>query len=171
MQSACRKVSFARTGWLAAALVPMPVAFFLMWKLHDENTLVAGTALIGLSSGFIFAAAVSVTSELFGPKSIGVNHNILITNIPLGSLLYGQKDAMVNEANGLKHTVLDNLTGTVDTMIMCMGAKCYSNTFFVWGCITLLGLGSSIALFFRTRLAYATADDQSSCKYHSQVSS
>uniref|UniRef100_A0ACD5YBL2 Uncharacterized protein n=1 Tax=Avena sativa TaxID=4498 RepID=A0ACD5YBL2_AVESA len=165
------KVSFARTGWLAAALVPMPVAFFLMWKLHDENTLVAGTALIGLSSGFIFAAAVSVTSELFGPKSIGVNHNILITNIPLGSLLYGQIAALVYDANGVRNTVLDNLTGTVDTMIMCMGAKCYSNTFFVWGCITLLGLGSSIALFFRTRLAYATADDQSSCKYHSQVSS
>ncbi|XP_047048107.1 protein NUCLEAR FUSION DEFECTIVE 4-like [Lolium rigidum] len=165
------KVSFARTGWLAAALVPMPVAFFLMWKLHDENTLIAGTALIGMSSGFIFAAAVSVTSELFGPKSIGVNHNILITNIPLGSLLYGQIAALVYDANGTSNTVLDNLTGTVDTMIMCMGAKCYSNTFFVWGCITLLGLASSIALFLRTRLAYATADDQSRCKHHSQVSS
>jgi MFS family permease len=149
----------------------MPAAFFLMWKFHDENTLIAGTALIGLSSGFIFAAAVSVTSELFGPKSIGVNHNILITNIPLGSLLYGQIAALVYDANGTSNTVLDNLTGTVDTMIMCMGAKCYSNTFFVWGCITLLGLASSIALFLRTRLAYATADVQSRCKHHSQVSS
>lgn len=164
-----RRVSFARTGWLAAALVPMPVAFFLMWKLHDANTLIAGTALIGLSSGFIFAAAVSVTSELFGPNSIGVNHNILITNIPLGSLLYGQIAALVYDANGLKSTVLDNLTGTVDTMIVCMGAKCYSNTFFVWGCITLLGLSSSIALFLRTRQAYATAAGQSNCKHHSQV--
>ncbi|TVU27482.1 hypothetical protein EJB05_30096, partial [Eragrostis curvula] len=89
-----RKVSFARTGWLTAALVPMPLAFFLMWNLQDEATLVAGTAIIGLSSGFIFAAAVSVTSELFGPNSIGVNHNILITNIPLGSLLYGQIAAL-----------------------------------------------------------------------------
>ncbi|KAE8809883.1 putative transporter yeeO [Hordeum vulgare] len=163
------RVSFARTGWLAAALMPMPVAFFLMWKLHDVNTLIAGTALIGLSSGFIFAAAVSVTSELFGPNSIGVNHNILITNIPLGSLLYGQIAALVYDANGLKSTVLDKLTGTVDTMIVCMGAKCYSNTFFVWGCITLLGLASSIALFLRTRQAYATAAGQSSCKHHSQV--
>ncbi|AQK78927.1 Protein DETOXIFICATION 44 chloroplastic [Zea mays] len=89
-----RKVPLARTGWLAAALVPMPMAFFLMWNQQDASTLVAGTTLVGLSSGFIFAAAMSVTSELFGPNSIGVNHNILITNIPLGSLLYGQIAAM-----------------------------------------------------------------------------
>ncbi|XP_062202275.1 LOW QUALITY PROTEIN: protein NUCLEAR FUSION DEFECTIVE 4-like [Phragmites australis] len=152
-----RTVSFARTGWLTAALVPMPMAFFLMWKLQDGSTLVAGTALIGLSSGFIFAAAVSVTSELFGPNSIGVNHNILITNIPLGSLLYGQIAALVYDTNGRRMTILDNRTGIIDTMVVCMGAKCYSTTFFVWGCITLLGLVSSILLFLRTRPAYATA--------------
>uniref|UniRef100_I1QX18 Uncharacterized protein n=1 Tax=Oryza glaberrima TaxID=4538 RepID=I1QX18_ORYGL len=155
-----RKVSFARTGWLAAALVPMPMAFFLMWKLHDVNTLVAGTALIGLSSGFIFAAAVSVTSELFGPNSIGMNHNILITNIPLGSLLYGQIAALVYDANGLKMSVIDNRNGMVDTMVVCMGPKCYSTTFFVWGCITFLGLVSSIILFLRTRTAYSAAGGQ-----------
>ncbi|KAF0889879.1 hypothetical protein E2562_033852 [Oryza meyeriana var. granulata] len=155
-----RKVSFARTGWLAAALVPMPMAFLLMWKLHDINTFVAGTAVIGLSSGFIFAAAVSVTSELFGPNSIGMNHNILITNIPLGSLLYGQIAALVYDANGLKMPVIDKRNGMIDTMVVCMGAKCYSTTFFIWGCIILLGLVSSIILFLRTRTAYTTAAGQ-----------
>ncbi|KAM0898038.1 hypothetical protein ACQ4PT_022133 [Festuca glaucescens] len=164
-----RKVSFARTGWLAAALVPMPMAFFLLWNSEGENTLVAGTALIGLSSGFIFAAAVSVTAELFGPNSIGMNHNILITNIPLGSLLYGQIAALVYDTNGLRKMVHDNGTGRVEAMIVCMGARCYSTTFLVWGCITLLGLASSIALFFRTRQAYAAG--QSSFKHRSQVSS
>ncbi|CAL4912028.1 unnamed protein product [Urochloa decumbens] len=160
------KASFARTGWLAAALVPMPMAFFLMWKQQDGSTLVVGTALIGLSSGFIFAAAVSVTSELFGPNSIGVNHNILITNIPLGSLLYGQIAAMVYDANGQRMTVTDNHTGIIDTMIVCMGMKCYSTTFFVWGCITFLGLASSMVLFIRTKPAYAsTAASRSSCKH------
>jgi MFS family permease len=148
----------------------MPLAFFLMWKSQDVITLVAGTALIGLSSGFIFAAAVSLTSELFGPISIGVNHNILITNIPLGSLLYGQIAALVYDANGQRMTVKDNRTGIIDTMVVCMGSKCYSNTFFVWGCITVLGLMSSIALFLRTRPAYATAAGQSSCKHFHQVS-
>ncbi|XP_025828496.1 protein NUCLEAR FUSION DEFECTIVE 4-like [Panicum hallii] len=164
-----RKVSLARTGWLAAALVPMPMAFFLMWKQQDGSTLIVGTALVGLSSGFIFAAAVSVTSELFGPKSVGVNHNILITNIPLGSFLYGQIAAMVYDANGQRMSVMDNRTGTIDTMIMCMGVKCYSTTFFVWGCITLLGLASSIVLFKRTKPAYAATASRSSCKH--QVSS
>jgi MFS family permease len=145
------------------------MAFFLLWNSEGENTLVAGTALIGLSSGFIFAAAVSVTAELFGPNSIGMNHNILITNIPLGSLLYGQIAALVYDANGLRKMVQDNGTGRVETMIVCMGARCYSTTFLVWGCITLLGLASSIALFFRTRQAYA--DRRSSFKHRSQVSS
>jgi len=164
-------VSLARTGWLAAALVPMPMAFFLMWKQQDASALVIGTALVGLSSGFIFAAAVSVTSELFGPNSVGVNHNILITNIPLGSFLYGQIAAMVYDANGQRMSVMDNRTGTIDTMIVCMGAKCYSTTFFVWGCITLLGLASSIVLFRRTKPAYATAASRSSsCKHLQQVS-
>jgi hypothetical protein len=148
-------VSLARTGWLAAALVPMPMAFFLMWNQQDGSTLVAGTTLIVLSSGFIFAAAVSVTSELFGPNSVGVNHNILITNIPLGSLLYGQIAAMVYDANSQKMTVVDNRTGIVDTMIVCIGVKCYSTTFVVWACITFLGLASSIVLFIRTKPAYA----------------
>ncbi|KAG2622615.1 protein NUCLEAR FUSION DEFECTIVE 4-like [Panicum virgatum] len=164
-----RTVSLARTGWLAAALVPMPMAFFLMWKQQDGSALVVGTALVGLSSGFIFAAAVSVTSELFGPNSVGVNHNILITNIPLGSFLYGQIAAMVYDSNGQRMSVMDNRTGTIDTMIVCMGAKCYSTTFFVWGCITLLGLASSIVLFKRTKPAYATTAGRSSCKH--QVSS
>ena len=164
-------MSLARTGWLAAALVPMPMAFFLMWNQQDASTLVAGTALVGLSSGFIFAAAVSVTSELFGPNSVGVNHNILITNIPLGSLLYGQIAAMVYDGNGQKMTVMDNSTGIVDTMIVCMGMKCYSTTFFLWACITFLGLASSIVLFIRTKPAYAAAASRSSCKHLHQVSS
>jgi MFS family permease len=164
-------VSLARTGWLAAALVPMPMAFFLMRKQQDGSTLAVGTALIGLSSGFIFAAAVSVTSELFGPNSIGVNHNILITNIPLGSLLYGQIAAQVYDANGQRMRVRDNRTGMIDTMIVCMGVKCYSTTFFVWGCITLLGLASSILLFIRTKPAYFSTASRSSCKHLHQVSS
>lgn len=108
-----------------------------------------GTALIGLSSGFIFAAAVSITSELFGPNSVGVNHNILITNIPLGSLVYGFLAAIVYDANA--STGLDILT--TDTVV-CMGRNCYFLTFVWWACISVLGLASSVLLFLRTRHAY-----------------
>lgn len=109
-----------------------------------------GTALIGLSSGFIFAAAVSVTSELFGPNSVGVNHNILITNIPIGSLLYGFLAALVYDANA--ESTPGNFT-TSDSVV-CMGRQCYFWTFVWWGCISVLGLGSSVLLFLRTKHAY-----------------
>ncbi|PWA47385.1 nodulin-like, Major facilitator superfamily domain protein [Artemisia annua] len=88
-----------RTGWLALSLVPMPIAFLVLVLSDTKASLRAATGLIGISSGFIFSAAVSITSELFGSKSSGINHNILITNIPLGSLLYGVLGGVIYDNN------------------------------------------------------------------------
>ncbi|KAK1305653.1 hypothetical protein QJS10_CPA10g01287 [Acorus calamus] len=146
------KIYFARTGWLALALMPMPVAFFVLAGSDSLHALTVATALIGLSSGFIFAAAVSVTSELFGPESVGVNHNILITNIPLGSLLYGLLAALVYDANeGSSSFITSPLN---DGAVVCMGRKCYGETFMTWGCISMFGLAASVVLFLRTKPAY-----------------
>lgn len=146
------KFYFARTGWLTIALLPTPVAFFLLAASGSGLALHAGTALVGLSSGFIFAAAVSITSELFGPNSVGVNHNILITNIPIGSLVYGCLAAVVYDANintnGLGNIILS------ESSEVCMGRKCYLLTFVWWGCISVVGVAASVLLFFRTRHAY-----------------
>ncbi|KAJ8773929.1 hypothetical protein K2173_009360 [Erythroxylum novogranatense] len=142
------KVYFARTAWLTIALVPTPVAFFLLAASTSELSLNIGTALVGLSSGFIFAAAVSITSELFGPNSVGVNHNILITNIPIGSLVYGLLAAVVYDANATSG--LDMNTDTV----ICMGKNCYLLTFIWWACLSVVGLASSLLLFLRTKHAY-----------------
>ncbi|KAL4326082.1 hypothetical protein GQ457_11G020130 [Hibiscus cannabinus] len=145
------KFYFARTGWLTVALLPTPIAFFLLAAFGNSiEALRVGTALIGLSSGFIFAAAVSVTSELFGPNSVGVNHNILITNIPIGSLFYGVLAAIKYDGNagvGLK------LMFSPDSGV-CMGRECYFLTFVLWGCISLVGLVCSLLLFLRTKHAY-----------------
>ncbi|KAH1082987.1 hypothetical protein J1N35_022748 [Gossypium stocksii] len=143
------KLYFARTGWLAIAVVPTPIAFFLLAASGGEAALLASTAMIGLSSGFIFAAAVSITSELFGPNSVSVNHNILITNIPIGSFLYGLLAALVYDSN-VKSSNQENL----EEAMVCMGRDCYQQTFIWWGCISLLGLISSLLLFLRTRPAY-----------------
>ncbi|KAL9268519.1 NUCLEAR FUSION DEFECTIVE 4-like protein [Drosera capensis] len=147
------KIYFARTGWLAIALIPTPIAFFLLAGSGSSVALHTGTALIGLSSGFIFAAAVSITSELFGPKSVGVNHNILITNIPIGSFLYGLLAAVVYDANTSTSDGIIEMT--TDSMV-CYGRNCYFLTFVWWGCTSLVGLASSILLFMRTRPAYDT---------------
>uniref|UniRef100_A0A7N0TTS4 Nodulin-like domain-containing protein n=1 Tax=Kalanchoe fedtschenkoi TaxID=63787 RepID=A0A7N0TTS4_KALFE len=143
------KFYFARTGWLTIALLPTPVAFFLLAGAESILALQAGTALIGLSSGFIFAAAVSVTSELFGPNSVGVNHNILISNIPIGSLAYGLLAAIVYDSNAGSSI----MPFTSDTSV-CMGRNCYFLTFLLWGCFAVAGLTSSVLLFLRTRPAY-----------------
>ncbi|KDP39602.1 hypothetical protein JCGZ_02622 [Jatropha curcas] len=145
------KVYFARTGWLAVALVPTPIAFFLLVASGSEAALRACTAMVALSSGFVFSAAVSVTSELFGPNSAGVNHNILITNIPIGSLLYGLLAAIVYDSNAGSTSFLETLLGKE---MVCMGRECYLKTFIAWGCISLVGLVSSYVLFRRTRHAY-----------------
>ncbi|CAN1306410.1 Protein NUCLEAR FUSION DEFECTIVE 4, partial [Linum perenne] len=141
------KLYFARTAWLTIALLPTPIAFFLLAASSDKMTLYIATGLVGLSSGFIFAAAVSITSELFGPNSVSVNHNILITNIPIGSLLYGCLAAMVYDANA-------NWTMNRPDSLVCMGKDCYFLTFLWWGGLSIVGLVSSMLLFLRTRHAY-----------------
>ncbi|CAM8937955.1 unnamed protein product [Rhodiola kirilowii] len=134
------KVNFAKTGWLAAAIVFTPIAFFLLAASGSETALSATTSLIGLSSGFIFSAAVSITSELFGPNSAGINHNILITNIPLGSIIYGLEAALVYDSyavDGSRHIVLDYSLGEA---MVCEGRQCYFQTLIWWGCFSILGL-------------------------------
>lgn len=146
----CRKVHFARTGWLAIALVPTPIAFILLATSGSKIALQAGTGLIGLSSGFIFSASVSITSELFGPNSSGVNHNILITNIPFGSFLYGVLAAVAYDSSAGS----SNQTAALGDAVVCIGRKCYLQTFIWWACISVVGLASSFLLFRRTKPAY-----------------
>ncbi|KAF8081815.1 hypothetical protein N665_0866s0020 [Sinapis alba] len=135
-----------RTAWFTISLLPTPLAFFIL--AYSSNTLLlqVATALIGLSSGFVFAAAVSVTSDLFGRNSVGVNQNILITNIPIGSLVYGYMAGSVYD----KHAAPSVLSDTV----VCVGRRCYFATFLLWGCLSVVGLMCSLILFIRTRPVY-----------------
>ncbi|VYS47711.1 unnamed protein product [Arabidopsis thaliana] len=145
-----KRFRLTRTGWFAIALLPTPIAFFLLAVSSSQQTaLQTATALIGLSSGFIFAAAVSITSDLFGPNSVGVDHNILITNIPIGSLLYGFIAASIYEANATPE-----ITPIVSDSIICIGRDCYFKTFMFWGCLSILGVASSLSLYIRTKPVY-----------------
>lgn len=141
-----------RTGWFTISLLPTPLAFFILAyspKTSQTMLLEIATALIGLSSGFVFAAAVSITSELFGRNSVGVNQNILITNIPIGSLFYGYMAGSVYDTNasiGTKSVVSDS--------VVCVGSNCYFVTFLFWGCLSVLGFVCSLFLFIRTRPVY-----------------
>lgn len=139
-----------RTGRLTLGLVAMPVAFLLLIISGAKLALSVATGLIGICSGFLISTAVSITSELFGSKSSGINHNILITNIPLGSLLYGVLAALiyVDNIDSSRDKDLD------DGMKVCIGRDCYHETFMLWGLISVIGVSSSFLLFLRTKPAY-----------------
>ncbi|KAL4563647.1 hypothetical protein LXL04_027692 [Taraxacum kok-saghyz] len=134
-----------RTGRLVIALLPMPVAFLMLVFSGAKMILSASSGIIGICSGFLISTAVSITSELFGPKSSGINHNILITNIPLGSLLYGVLAALI---------YVDNIDSDDGGRKVCIGGDCYHETFLLWGLISLVGVCSSFLLFVRTKAAY-----------------
>ncbi|XP_051145084.1 protein NUCLEAR FUSION DEFECTIVE 4-like [Andrographis paniculata] len=144
------KVYFARTLWLTLAIIPTSAAFLLLVLSAGTATLGLATSLIGLSSGFVFSAAVSITSELFGPNRAGVNHNILITNIPIGSLLYSLLAAVIYEAN---IETPDKVALSSESKV-CIGEDCYHRTFMWWWLISLLGLLSSSWFSIRTKAAY-----------------
>ncbi|XP_010518974.1 PREDICTED: protein NUCLEAR FUSION DEFECTIVE 4 [Tarenaya hassleriana] len=149
-----KKFELTRTGWFTIALIPTPIAFFILASSPTcRMTIQTATAMIGLSSGFIFASAVSITSDLFGRNSVGVNQNILITNIPIGSFVYGYIASYLYESNtnsGTKSVVSDS--------VVCVGKECYLRTFLVWGCLSVFGLVSSFLLFVKTRSVYHRLD-------------
>ncbi|KAH9294090.1 hypothetical protein KI387_040706, partial [Taxus chinensis] len=93
-----RGATVGRPGWMCLALIPMPLAFFYL-ATGDSASLYVSTAIIGMCSGFIISTAVRVTPELFGTNSFGVNHNIVVANIPLGSLLFGYMAALIYDQN------------------------------------------------------------------------
>ncbi|KAK1697467.1 hypothetical protein QYE76_014164 [Lolium multiflorum] len=128
--------SISRTASMAALMAPMAGAFFLM--LHPLDMLLyTSTAVIGTCTGAITSVAVSATSELFGTKNFGVNHNVLVANIPVGSLCFGYLAGLLyqREAGGSGNR--------------CLGAACYRDTFLLWGLTCAVGTGLCTALYAR----------------------
>ncbi|XP_078446993.1 major facilitator superfamily protein [Wolffia australiana] len=126
-----------RPALMAGLTAAMAGAFCLL--LNPRNLcLYVGNAVIGTCTGAITSAAASATSELFGTKFFGINHNIVVSNIPVGSFVFGFFAAFVYQKG-------ENERG------ICMGAKCYETTFLVWGCLCILSTLLLFLLDFRTR--------------------
>ncbi|CAI9288171.1 unnamed protein product [Lactuca saligna] len=120
----------------------MTGAFFLL--LNGSNIcLHISTAIIGICTGAISSASVSTTAELFGAKNFGVNHNIVVVNIPIGSFLFGDMAAFLYRKQGLAN----GYNGK------CMGVKCYQTSFVIWGSLCFLGTFLAIILHSRSRKA------------------
>ncbi|GAB4824286.1 hypothetical protein Ancab_007173 [Ancistrocladus abbreviatus] len=125
---------------IVATMAPISGACFLL--LNGTNlSLHIGTAIIGACTGAISSISVSVTTELFGTKNFGVNHNVVVANIPIGSFIFGDLAAFFyrKERKG-------NET--------CMGVDCYRTTFIIWGTFCSLGTVLALLLHLRTRKFY-----------------
>ncbi|KAL6841407.1 hypothetical protein ACP4OV_028925 [Aristida adscensionis] len=129
--------SVSRTASMATLMAPMSAAFLLL--LHPKDMLLyASTAVVGTCTGAISSVAVSATSELFGAKHFGVNHNVVVTNIPVGSLCFGYLAAFLYQrgAHGGNR---------------CIGAACYRATFLLWGAMCAVGTALCAVLYARSR--------------------
>jgi len=142
-----RAIRVGRPWWMCVALVPLPPAFFYL-ATGAAASLYVSTCILGMCSGYIISTAISLSAELFGINSFGVNHNIVIANIPLGSLLFGYMAALIYDNNSQGGEIQERKLGR---MIVCMGVKCYRTTFIIWGCISLMGLILNSILVLRTR--------------------
>ncbi|CAA6656929.1 unnamed protein product [Spirodela intermedia] len=126
-----------RPALIAALTAPMAGSFFLLLN-SGSACLYAGNVVIGTCTGAITSAAASATTELFGTKFFGINHNIVVSNIPIGSFLFGFLAAFVYQRG-------ENGRG------VCMGAQCYERTFLVWGCLCAVSTLLFVVLHIRTR--------------------
>ncbi|VFR00450.1 unnamed protein product [Cuscuta campestris] len=138
----------SRAASIGAAMAPMCGAFFLL--LHGSHIcLYVSTAVIGTCTGAITSLAVSATAELFGARNFGVNHNIVVTNIPIGSFLFGNAAALVYKRQGRRHAHGGGGGG-------CMGTQCFHATFLLWGGLCSLGTWLALLLHARTRRHFAS---------------
>jgi hypothetical protein len=124
---------------MASLMAPMAGAFFLL--LNPGNFfLYLSTAVIGTCTGAITSVAVSATSELFGTKNFGVNHNVVVSNIPVGSLCFGYFSAYLYQRGAAQGGGQ-----------RCIGAGCYQETFVVWGAVCAVGTLLCSVLYARSR--------------------
>ncbi|KAH9305951.1 hypothetical protein KI387_010355 [Taxus chinensis] len=132
-----------RPAWIGFWMVPMTVSFLTLALLNprDKSVLYLSTAIVGSSTGAITTLAIPISSELFGLERFAVNHNILITNIGFGSLIFGEIAGVIyGESDQGRH--------------VCMGKQCYEKTFMLWACVCSFGIILCIILSLRTRDLY-----------------
>lgn len=134
-----KKYMASRAGTMAMMMAPMGGAFFIL-LINSNISLYISTAIISLSTGAISTISISATRELFGAKDFGINHNILIINIPIGSFIFGNSAAVLYRRNSHASDVGK-----------CMGMTCYQTSFMIWGSLCCLGTLLALILHSRTK--------------------
>lgn len=123
----------------------MAVGYILL-AMAMPGSLYIGSIVVGICYGIRLAITVPTASELFGLKYYGLIYNVLILNLPLGSLLF----------SGLLAGFLYDMeaTPTAGGGNTCVGAHCYRLVFVVMAIACVVGFGLDILLSIRTKHLY-----------------
>ncbi|XP_054819869.1 protein NUCLEAR FUSION DEFECTIVE 4 [Prosopis cineraria] len=142
----CRgKIRISRPASMAVLMAPTAGSFLLLLN-RTELALYTSTAIIGVCTGAITSISVSTTTELFGTKNFSVNHNVVVTNIAIGSFVFGYLAALLYRKEQ-------------DGDGKCMGMECYRRTFIIWGSLCFFGTFLALILHARTRKFYSHRRD------------
>ncbi|KAK9941610.1 hypothetical protein M0R45_007312 [Rubus argutus] len=140
-----RKAAIPRPLWNAASQILMAVGYILL-ATAVPGSLYIGSIVVGICYGIRLAITVPTASELFGLKYYGLIYNVLILNLPLGSLLFSGL-----LAGFLYDTEATPTAGGGNT---CVGAHCYRLVFVVMAIACVVGFGLDILLSIRTKHLY-----------------
>ncbi|CAE6021339.1 unnamed protein product [Arabidopsis arenosa] len=110
----------------------------------------SSTAMIGIFSGALTSLSVTMTAELFGTKHFGVNHNIVVGSIPLGSFSFGLLAAKVYRDGAA-------LYGDDGK---CFGMHCFQTTLVFWECSVRSPLFSLPFVYTQPRVLFAEAVEE-----------
>ncbi|KAJ0228714.1 Major facilitator superfamily protein [Hirschfeldia incana] len=130
---------------MAVSLVAM-VASFLLLLVDSDIALYISTAIIGVFLGALTSLSVTMTAELFGTKQFGVNHNIVVGSIPIGSFGFGLFAAKVYRDGA-------SFDGRFDGK--CYGMYCFQTTFIFWGTLCSIAAVLAAVLYLRNRKFYS----------------
>ncbi|KFK24513.1 hypothetical protein AALP_AAs65934U000300 [Arabis alpina] len=144
---------FSRNKYMPSSPVSMAVSLvamagsFLLLLIDSDIALYVSTAMIGVFSGALTSLSVTMTAELFGTKNFGVNHNIVVGSIPIGSLYFGLLAAKVyRDGAALGRGGIDG---------KCFGMHCFQSTLIFWGTLSSMASVLAVVLYLRNRKFYS----------------
>ncbi|KAI5067525.1 hypothetical protein GOP47_0018053 [Adiantum capillus-veneris] len=139
---------------LAASQLVMVLGYLIL-AAAMAGSLYIGSIVVGVCYGVRLSVSVPVTSEMFGLKKFGLMYNLLIINLPVGSLLFSSFLAgFLYDCEAVK----DGSTTT------CLGAHCYRLVFLLMAAMSGMGFVLDCILTLRTRSLYQQIYRTKHCK-------
>ncbi|MCO5571623.1 hypothetical protein L7F22_025369 [Adiantum nelumboides] len=139
---------------LAASQLVMVLGYLIL-AAGMAGSLYMGSIVVGVCYGVRLAVSVPVTSEMFGLKILGIMYNLLILNLPLGSVLLSSLLA------GFLYDHEAKKDGSTTT---CVGAHCYRLVFVLMAAVSGMGFVLDCILTLRTRPLYQQIYRNKHCK-------